>query len=548
MGPFRWLPLILAGTLFVSACSGSNPASPGSTNPGMPAATGATTAARPEAGSEKLTVKGAIADARTGDAVAKAVVVFQALTTDSMPSPVATGSATGSATPAPEATPTPAPTATPKAPTNAGRQGATAPKRPAPRPDDPKAPKKVSVDDKGQFEIKDVPPGTYMVTAYAPGYQALTIVGNRPAQLNMALTPHKQPAGHEVAGSVKTAAEKPAEGAHVVAGVVPGLTIGDSTEAKSDGSFVLKDLRMGRTPIAAYVGDAGEIKAWALQSEVPIAVGKDKKTPPPQFVLRAVSNPVILSGKVTSSAKELKPRQVAVQLVTDNGAVPLLTRTPDKEGYFRFSLPALGEGQTYQLIASGADAQGDVVYAHKHKLNASDLKLEIALPKAPPAPKLDVFGDPAGLVAWDAVDDVSVYRLRLETAGDEPQTVWESFSTGTRVALPDPDVIPLLKKGEKYRLTLTAIKVADGTGYDLAGVASEPWAYAASHAPVDFVHGEQAAQAPDALSASPMTPPAVAPVAPPVAKPAKPAPVAKPIVPAKPKATPKPKAKGTTKV
>ncbi|MBO9540847.1 hypothetical protein J7643_09675 [bacterium] len=556
MGPFRWLPLVLAGTLLVSACSGSNPASPGSTNPGMPAATGANAPARPEAGSEKITVKGAIADARTGDAVPKAVVVFQALTSDSLPSPVATGSASASATPAPELTPSPAPTATPQAPTNAGRQGATAPKRPAPKPDDPKAPKKVSVDDKGQFEIKDIPPGTYMVTAYAPGYQALTIVGNRPNQLNLALTPHKQPAGHEVAGSVKTAADKPAEGAHVVAGVIPGLTIGDSTDVKSDGTFVLKDLRAGRTPVAAFVGDAGEIKAWAVQPEVPIAVGKDKKTPSPQFVLRAVSNPVILSGKVTSTVKELKPRQVSVQLVTDNGAVPLLTRTPDKEGYFRFSLPALAEGQTYQLIASGADGKGDVVYAHKHRLNASDLKLEIGLPKAPPAPKLDMFEESAGLVSWDAVDDVSVYRLRLETSGDEPQTVWESFSTGTRVALPDPDVLPLLKKGEKYRLTLSAIKVADGVGYDLASVTAEPWAFAASHAPVDFVYGQDTVGGvePKAPEQAPKTPEhglAPAPVVPPVAKPATPA--AKPAAPAKPakpkpKATPKPKAKGTTKV
>jgi hypothetical protein len=373
----------------------------------------------------------------------------------------------------------------------------------------------------------------------------------------MALIPHKQGAGHEVAGAVKTAADKPAEGAHVVAGVLPGLTIGDATEAKADGSFVLKDLRSGRTPVAAYMGDAGEIKAWALQPEVPVAIGKDKKTPAPQFVLKAVSNPVILSGKVTSPVKDLKPRQVTVQLVTDNGALPLLTRTPDKEGYFRFSLPALGEGQTYQLIASGADAEGDVVYAHKHKLNASDLKLEIALPKAPGAPKVDAYAEAAGVVSWDAGDDVSVYRLRLETTDEDPQTVWESFSTGTRVALPDPDVIPLLKKGEKYRLTLTAIKVADGVGYDLAGVSAEPWAYAASHAPLAFVHGEQPAPAnhdqaiPEpSMSAPPMDGPAVKPAIPvPVVKPSAPVkPQAKPQAKPKPKPTPKPKAKGTPKV
>ncbi|MNY14717.1 hypothetical protein D3C86_1479030 [compost metagenome] len=120
-------------------------------------------------------------------------------------------------------------------------------------------------------------------------------------------------------------------------------------------------------------------------------------------------------------------------------------------------------------------------------------------------------------------------------------------------------MIPLLKKGEKYRLTLSAIKVADGVGYDLSSVTAEPWAFAASHAPVDFVYGQDTvggvepkapAQAPKQAPKEPEQGLVPAPVAPPVAKPVAPAP--KPVAPAKQqpksKATPKPKAKGTTKV
>lgn len=543
MGSYRWLPLIVAGTLLIGACSGSNPASPGATNPSMPGATGAgSSAARPEVGGEKVTVKGAVADARTGEGVAKAIVVVQAIATDVLPTATGSFDASGSMAAMPGDATASVPTPPPAPAASAGRQGATAPRRPAPAPEDPKRPRKVTVDGQGQFEIKDMAPGTYQITAYAPGYQAITIVGNRPAQLNLALVPHKAGAGHEVSGKVLSAAAKPAAGAHIVAGVLPGLTIGDSTTSNDDGRFALKDLKTGKTPIAAYLADTGEIKAWALQPDVPVAVGKDKKTPTPELTLRAVTNPVIFSGKVTAPTKELKPRQVAVQLVTDYGEVPLLTRTPDKEGYFRFSLPPLVEGQTYHLIASGASEQGDVVYAHRHKLNASDLKLEVELPTAAKAPNVAAGEDPVA-ITWDGMEGASVYRLRLETTADEPTTVWEGYSTGTRITLPDHDVIPLLRKSEKYRLTLSAIKVADGTAYELSGVMAEPWAFAANHAPVEFVYGEGAVAKPTASrSIEPLPVATEAPAKPkPVIKPQT-KPQVKPQAKPAPKATPKPKA------
>ncbi len=545
MGSYRWLPLIVAGTLLVGACSGNNPASPGATNPSMPGATGAgSSMAAPQVGGEKITVKGAVADVRTGEGVTKAILVVQALSTDVLPSATGSMDASGSMGALPGDATASAPTPPPAPAASAGRQGATAPRRPAPAPEDPKRPRKVTVDGQGQFEIKDMAPGTYQITAYAPGYQALTIVGNRPSQLNLALVPHKAGAGHEVAGKVLSAAAKPAAGAHIVAGVLPGLTIGDSTTSNDDGRFELKDLKTGKTPIAAYLAETGEIRAWALQPDVPVAVGKEKKTPTPELTLRAVTNPVIFSGKVSAPSKELRPRQVAVQLVTDYGEVPLLTRTPDKEGYFRFSLPALAEGQTYHLIASGASEQGDVVYSHRHKLNASDLKLELELPAAAKAPNVASAEDPVA-ITWDGMEGASVYRLRLDTTEEEPTTVWEAYSTGTRVSLPDHDVLPLLKKGEKYRLTLSAIKVADGTAYELSGVMAEPWAFAANHAPVEFTYGEDAPQTPKAGATGSVVPVPVAPEAPAKPKPVVKPPVkpqAKPQAKPAPKATPKPKA------
>lgn len=531
MGPNRWLPLIWAGTLLLAACSGSNPASPGATNPNL-TPPGATTPSRPEAGSEKMTVKGALADARTGEALTKATLIVQLLTSDVFPTQ-ATGSLESSPSVSLDSTASLLP------PASAGRQGATAPRRPAPMAEDIKRPKKIAVDDKGQFEIKDMQPGTYQITAYAPGYQALTLVGNRPVQLNMALVPHHQTQGYEISGSVMTAANKPAQGAHVIAGVVPGLSIGDATTAGNDGVFALKDLRKGKTSIAAYLGDASEIKAWAIQGEVPIAVGKDKKTPSPELTIKAVTNPLIFSGKVMTPGKELKPRQVSVALVTDYGEIPLLARTPDKEGYFRFALPPLGEGQTYHLTASGTDSAGDVVYAHQHKLNAGDLKLEISLPAPPKEPKFDPTTTPLSF-AWEAYEGTSVYRVRVESVGDEPQTLWEGYSTGTRVLMPDPDVIPLLKKGDKYRMTLTAIKVAEGQPYELASIAAEPWSQASSAAPKEFIFGDVAGdpRKSPVMEGTPSLPTAIEPA---------PLPKAAPKATLKPSPAPAKKAKAKTK-
>jgi hypothetical protein len=190
--------------------------------------------------------------------------------------------------------------------------------------------------------------------------------------------------------------------------------------------------------------------------------------------------------------------------VDGNSEIPLITRTPEKDGHFRFSLPPLEEGQTYHLIATGLDEGGNTAYSHLHKLADSDLKLELALPDLPSQPEFHpdelAFG-----ASWRGASTASVYRLRIESVGDDAQTVWEGWTSGTVLAMPDPEKLPILTKGKKYRASFSAIKVAEGTPYELTSVPSAPWASAASLAPIEFKAGEpleSADEAPATGSAS----------------------------------------------
>lgn len=480
MGSRRWQTAFLAGALLLSGCSGNNPASPGSVNPPLGSSTGNTPAESAAAtlASEKVTVHGTVADARTGEAIPKAIILLQAL---------------------PETPRTTAmEPASPSVPPTADGEGAT-PSEPQPTPS-PKAtetdlpkPIKLGVDDKGQFEVKDLLPGQYQITAFAPGYQPVTTIGVRPATLHFELVPVAPKGGHTMTGTVKTAADKPAPGARVVAGFTPGKTLGDAMTVGEDGKFDFKDLRTGKIPVAAYLADGAEITAWALQREVPVALGKEKVTPSPTLTLRAVTAPLILSGKVTSPSKDLKPRQVHAILVDGDAEIPLITRTPDKDGYFRFSLPPLEEGQSYHLVATGLDEAGNTATAHLHKLTDSDLKLELALPDLPSAPEFHPE-DLAFGATWRGSSNASVYRVRVESVGDDAQTVWEGWTNGTLLQMPDPTIIPILTKGKTYRATFSAVKVADGTPYELTAVPSVPWASAASLAPITFKAGDPLAE------------------------------------------------------
>jgi hypothetical protein len=456
---------MLAGALLLSGCSGNNPATPGSVNPplGAPANTPSESAAARQA-AEKVTVHGSVADARTGEGIPKATILLQAL--PEAPSAAPLAMASESAAPASSSAPTPAPS-----------------------PTAPPKPIKLGVDDKGQFDVKDLLPGQYQITAFAPGYQPVTTLGVRPAQLHFELTPLSPKAGHAMTGQVKTAADKPASGARVVAGFTPGKTLGDAMTVGGDGKFDFKDLRTGKLPIAAYLSEGAEITAWALQREVPVALGKEKLTPSPTLTLRAVTSPLILSGKVTSPSKELKPRQVHALLVDGETEIPLITRNPDKDGHFRFSLPALEEGQNYHLVATGLDEAGNTAYSHLHKIADSDLKLELALPDLPATPEFQPQELAFGAV-WKGSSNASVYRLRVESVGEDAQTVWEGWTSGTTLAMPTPETLPILTKGKTYRASFSAIKVAEGTPYELTSVPSAPWATAASLAPIEFKAGE----------------------------------------------------------
>ncbi|MBM3267635.1 MAG: hypothetical protein FJZ01_08305 [Candidatus Sericytochromatia bacterium] len=508
----RWA--VLFALAAAVGCSSSSPTSPGGVPGNLPPATGAGPTPKTDAAAEKLTLKGQVVDARTGSALSKATVVayrVAELKPDAPPAAAApTGGATDSATEsAAAATPEPAP----------ARQA----ERPRPKGSAP-PPVKTTADDKGNFELPNLPPGTYAVTAYQKGYVAVSYVSGRPAsgRLDVALPPQgDEGVGYEIEGKVLNLSKtKGAEGVMVGAALPPGLFAGTPAVSQSDGAFTLADLPAGKLLLAAWtLGDAGELRTWGIQREVKVAEGKDKKSSSPQITLRAISRQVVLAGKVAAPTKAIKPRQVQVLLATEDGTeVPLLTRTPDKDGHFRFGLPAPEEGTTYHLVASGVDSAGNAVYAHMHKIAGPGHAFDLQLPGLPATPSL--YTEPVPEWTWTAEPDVSAYRVRLETTGDDAKTIWEGWTTGTSIALPQVGGLAL-KHGEGYRFTLSAVR-AQGA-FEMTEIAVTPWAAAASLAPKEFVAGQPFKNEPVAVAPAPVRAPAArAPAAAPAA--AEPAP------------------------
>lgn len=475
--PPRWAAIV-AALAVVAGCSSSSPTSPGTTGANLPPATGVAPTPKSDPSEEKLSIKGRVVDARTGEALARAAVVVQQV------EDVAPQEAEGAA---PSAGATDSATGSPPATADA------APARPAPKARNPRgklmAPVKTTADEKGHFEIKDLPPGTYAVTAFHKGYVAVSYVGGRPAsgRLNLALPPQDGASGYEIRGKVFHISRKPAPGVMVGAALPPGLYAGTPAVSDTDGGFTLADLPAGKWLVGAWtLGDAGEIRTWGVQKDVKVAEGKDRKSTSPQITLRAVSRAVVLAGRVSAANKNIKPRQVQVLLVTDDGAeLPLLSRAPDRDGHFRFKLPSPEEGTTYHLIASGVDSSGSATYAHFHKIAGESYQYDLTLPDLPATPSVRTASNPEW--SWSAAPDVSVYRVRLETTGDDGKTLWEGWTTGTSVALPQIPGLSL-KHGESYRFTLSAIKTQGA--FELPEIASTPWAAAASLAPREFVAGE----------------------------------------------------------
>ncbi len=511
----RW-----AGVLTLVACTGNNPAAPGSTNPSLPGATGTSaSAARTEAVPDRITIKGAIADARTGEALARAVLFYRVLPTEPFaPAFDASGSLDASASSGDLTLPPPVPAVPPGAsppPTrgNAGRLGASAPRRPAPTPVPADTLRKVVADDRGQFELRDVAPGTLQVTCWAPGHEALTVSGSRPTQLQLSLEPLEPGTGLSVRGQVLAGGDRPrpAAGIRITAATRRGELGPELATTDPDGQFTMAGFQEGKTALGALLVDGEEVKAWAFLDEVRVSGSRDKAPASPSLTLRAATHPVFLAGSITSPSKTLVPRQILASLVTPRGEMPILSRVPDPDGFFRFALPALAQGHSYRLVATGLEGQAMTRIA-RGELGASDQKLELALPRLMPAPELAWEGD-EGALRWEAVPGSSAYLVQIETVGDEPHAIWRAHVAGTRVTLPLPADVSLLSRGTTYRLTTTAIQVADRATWDLADLAEAPWVQRVSHEPMTFQLGQplQASAAPGASGSAPLPPDGIAP-------------------------------------
>ncbi len=493
-GWMRWV-----GVLTLVACTGNNPAAPGATNPNLPGATGTSTGpGKAETVPDRITIKGAVADSRTGEVVPRATLFYRVVPVEPF-APAFEGSgsleasaSTGDLSLAP---PLPLPSAPPGAsspPTrgNAGRLGAAAPRRPAPTPVPPDALRKAVADDRGQFELRDVAPGTLQVTCWAPGHEALTVSGSRPTQLQFSLEPLEPGSGITVRGQVLAGGDRPrpAAGIRVTAASRRGELGPELATTDAEGTFSMSGFQEGKTSLGALLVDGEEVKAWGFLDEVRVHGQRDKAPASPSLTLRAATHPVFLAGTVTSPVKTLLPRQVLASLVTPRGEMPILTRVPDPDGFFRFALPALAQGHAYRLVATGLEGQATTRQA-RGELGASDQKIELALPKPMIAPDLSWEGD-EGSLRWEAVPGASAYLVQIETAADESRAVWRAHVVGTRVSLPLPADVPLLSRGISYRLTVTAIQVADRATWELTELSEAPWIQRVSHEPLTFQLGQ----------------------------------------------------------
>ena len=135
---------------------------------------------------------------------------------------------------------------------------------------------------------------------------------------------------------------------------------------------------------------------------------------------------------------------------------------------------------------------------------------------------------------WEAQDsDVAAYRLSIEDIGQDGETLWEGWTSGTAIQMPASDELKLLKEGESYRYSLTAVTAADKSA-ELTGLATAEWASSGMSRPATF-EVQKGKPGPRALKTSPAKPL----TKPGAAAPAPAAPAAKP----KPSATPALKSK-----
>ncbi len=433
-------------------------------------------------------------------------------------SPTPGGSPGASASPGPSASPgasaspgsagtSPAPSPGGKKPKGDDKPGAAASVDPNAAPAVAATPYPANVykiDSRGRFELKDLPEGSYNLTFWAPGYQATTIQGGLPAEIEVPLRPiDVDPKRlHEMKGVVRQATNQPAGNVEVEVSSVAGKAPGVHEATDDNGNFGMKGLYAGNYAVAAWTTNLeGEVETFALVKEVPVSLGRERRTVSPTLILRAVATPVLLAGTVEGSAKEseikaaqaakkpipgVRPVSVRAYITVGDGEIPIATSNVGKDGYFRMRLPQLPDGANYHLVASGQSDGGQTAYAHEYEVEASDPKMTFRLP-TPPETLTVLERTKHPRFSWEPVgSDVSAYRVAIEKVGQEGDTVWEGWTTGTGIGLPKIKDLALLREGESYRYSLAAVKLADDKKMELIGVSTSPWANSGITKPATF--------------------------------------------------------------
>ncbi|MEB3197268.1 MAG: hypothetical protein VKP62_08700 [Candidatus Sericytochromatia bacterium] len=420
-----------------------------------------------------------------------------------LPAPVASASANASATTSLNARPSASAAAQSSA--TASVEPAAAASGTPPTASGPAQPATTArVDSRGKFEFKDLPEGTYNLTVWAPGYQALSLIGTMPSEVDIPLRPLEPDLKklHEMKGVVRLANNQPAAKVDVEVSSVAGKLAGGRELTDENGSFSMKGLPSGSYSAAAWTTNLeGEIVSFAMVKEVPVSQGRERRTVSPTLILRAVTAPLLFAGTVEGSAKEtevkaaiaakkgipgVRPTRVQAAIVVGDGEIPLASVPVAKDGYFRLRLPPLPEGATYHLTASGQSETGQTSHVHVHDLEAADPKVSLKLPEAPDSvTPADRSKHPR--FTWEAHStQVTAYRLAVEKTGPDGDTIWETWTSGTGASLPNVKDLYFLREGESYRYILSAVKLVDDKKFELTNLADRPWEFSGLTKPATF--------------------------------------------------------------
>lgn len=360
------------------------------------------------------------------------------------------------------------------------------------------------VDSQGKFELKEIPEGSYNLTFWAPGYQAVSFIGSLPKDIDVPLRPLEPDVKklHEVKGVVRLANNQPAGDVDVEISSLTGRLAGQRESTDQSGNFKMKGIPSGNYSLAAWTNDSdGELASFAMVKEVPVAVGRERRSVSPTLVLRAVTNPVLFAGTVEGSAREsevkaalaakkpvpgVRPQRVLAALQVGDGEIPIMSVPIGKDGYFRLRLPPVPDGVTYHLTATGQSETGQLAYKHLYDLEAADPKLTIKLPDAPSGVTVAERGKHPRF-SWEALNSqVTAYRLSVDKVGPDGDTLWEAWTGNTGANLPNVKELSFLREGESYRYSLSAVKLLDDKKFELSQVVDRPWEASGVTKPATF--------------------------------------------------------------